>query len=240
MGWKTAILLACDGEPAQCLRTLGELDPPATADLVAGAYPGWMAAPAEGRSFRYAVYPPREIAYAGRFRSGDIICDQEFMLDYPSRLPPHLVALSAGRRVILHTMHSVVDFFAFGVWEDGTLIRSLSMALGGPRPGIMENIGRPLPFEEPYWAGEHAIGEGYPLPFYPLDLAEPTAMRALFGFSLGEPPLPGEVDAKGIQLDGFRVPASDPISPEELAEISRPRKPATYRLVNGELIKIDE
>ena len=240
MGWKTAILMACDGDPARCLRAPGPLDPAATTDLVTRAYPGWTAAPAEGRGMRFAVYPPRGIAYAASFRSADIICDQAFMLDYPSRLPPHLVALGAGRRLILHTMHSVVDFFAFAVWEDGTLRRALSMALGGPRPGIMENTGTPLPFEEPYWAGEHAIGDGYPLPFYPLDLAEPPAMRALFGFTLGDSPRPGDVDVKGIQLGGFAVPASDPLTPEQLAELTRTRRRTTYRLVNGELIKIDE
>jgi hypothetical protein len=240
MGWKTAILMACEGDPAQCLRAPGRLDPAATADLVARTYPGWTAMPAEGQFLHDATYPPDGIAYAGSFPSADIVCDQEFMVDHPSRLPPHLVALSAGRGLILHTMHSVVDFFAFAVWEDGTLVRSLSMALGGPRPGIMENIGTPLPFEQPYWAGEHPIGEGYPLPFYPLDLAEPTATRALFGFTLGDPPRPGEIDADGIALEGFRVPASSPISPEELAEFMGSHKRTTYRLVDGKLVEIDE
>ncbi len=240
MGWKTAILMACDGDPAQCLGTPERLDPAATADLVARSYPGWTATPTEGEFLHDATYPPKEVAYAGSFPSADIICDQEFMLDHPSRLPPHLVMLSAGRRLILHTMHSVVDFFAFAVWEDGALVRSMSMALGGPRPGIMENIGTPLPFEQPYWAGQHPIGEGYPLPFYPLDLAEPTALRALFGFTLGGLPRPGEVDATSVQLDGFRVPASDPVSAEEHAELTGNCKRITYRLVNGELIKIDE
>ncbi|MDT0546544.1 hypothetical protein AB0H07_41450 [Streptomyces sp. NPDC021354] len=49
------------------------------------------------------------------------------MIDSPSRLPEHLVAASAGRRLILHAMHSVVDWFAFAVWDDGRLIRSLSL-----------------------------------------------------------------------------------------------------------------
>jgi hypothetical protein len=232
--------MTCDGDPADCLRAPGTLDSAATADLVARAYPGWTATAAEGEFLHDATYPPEGIAYAGSFPSADIVCDQEFMLDHPSRLPPHLVALGTGRRLVLHTMHSVVDFFAYAVWEDRTLVRSLSMALGGPRPGIMENIGTPLPFEEPYWAGEHAIGDGYPLPFYPLDLAEPPAMRALFGFSLGGPQRLGEVEADGIELEGFTVPASDPITPEQLAELTRAHKRTTYRLVDGKLVKVEE
>jgi hypothetical protein len=38
----------------------------------------------------------------------------------------HLIAAAAGRRVVLHAMHSVVDWLAFAVWEDGRLLRSLS------------------------------------------------------------------------------------------------------------------
>jgi hypothetical protein len=240
MGWKTAILVASDGDPARCLREPGPLDPAATADLVARAYPGWTATPTEGMPLPDASYPPPGLGYAGRFRSVDVLCDRALMLEHPSRLPPHLVALGAGRRLAVHAMHSVVDFFAYGVWEDGTLVRSLSMALGGPRPGIMENIGTPLPFEEPFWAGRHAIGDGYPLPFYPLDLAEPTALRALFGFTLSGPPRPGEADAHSIGLAGFSVPAADPIGPRELAEFTRTHKRTSYRLVNGQLVKIDE
>jgi hypothetical protein len=240
MGWKTAMLVASDGTAAGCLKAPGALDPAATADLVARAYPGWTATAAEGQFLHDATYPPAGIAYAGSFASADIVCDQELMFGHPSRLPPHLVALGEGRTLVLHTMHSVVDFFAYAIWEDRALVRSLSMALGGPRPGIMENIGTPLPFEEPYWAGEHAIGDGYPLPFYPLDLAEPPAMRALFGFSLGGPSRPGEVNANGIQLEGFTVPASAPVTPGQLAEFTRTQRRATYRLVDGRLVEIDE
>jgi len=239
MGWKTTILMACDGDPASCLRAPGESDPAATADLIARAYPGWTATAAAGESLHQAAYPPEGIAYAGSFGSADIVCDQEFMLGHPSQLPPHLVALGQRRTLVLHTMHSVVDFFAYALWADGTLVRSLSMALGGPRPGIMENIGAPLAFEEPYWAGDHPIGEEYPLPFYPLDLAEPPAMRALFGFSLSGHAQPGEIDPGSIRLGGFTVPASGPVTPGQLTELTRAPKRATYRLVDGELIEVE-
>ncbi|MEU6287191.1 hypothetical protein [Streptomyces sp. NPDC046988] len=61
------------------------------------------------------------------------------------------MAASVGRRLILHAMHSAVDWLAFAVWEDGRLDRSLSLS---PDSGVTENIGEPLPFELPYWAGE--------------------------------------------------------------------------------------
>lgn len=63
-----------------------------------------------------------------------------------AELPEHLVAASAGRRLVLHAMHSVVDWLAFAVWDDGRLVRSLSLS---PDSGIIENIGEPLPFDCP-------------------------------------------------------------------------------------------
>ncbi|TQJ25489.1 hypothetical protein FBZ33_5842 [Micromonospora sp. A202] len=40
-------------------------------------------------------------------------------------------------------MHSVVDWLSFAVWENGVLIRSLSLS---PDGGIQENIGKPYDF----------------------------------------------------------------------------------------------
>jgi hypothetical protein len=51
-------------------------------------------------------------------------------------------------------MHSVVDWLAFAVWEDGVLVRSLSLS---PDGGGLENIGEPYDFEVPYWAGEYPV-----------------------------------------------------------------------------------
>ncbi|WP_406216066.1 DUF6928 family protein [Streptomyces canus] len=51
-----------------------------------------------------------------------------FVVGVPSRLPEHLVTPSAGGRLVLHAMYSVVDRFAFAVREDGRLLRSLSLS----------------------------------------------------------------------------------------------------------------
>lgn len=103
----------------------------------------------------------------------------------------------------LHAMHSVVDWLAFAVWEDGRLLRSLSLS---PGSGIIENIGDPLAFERPYWAGEDE--KPYPLPFHfhPLELGE-EALRALCGFVLEGRTEPGDIDASAVVLHGFRVRA---------------------------------
>lgn len=130
------------------------------------------------------------------------------MTDTPSHLPEHLVSAGAGRRLVLHAMHSVVDWLAFAVWEDGHLLRSLSLS---PDRGVIENIGTPLPFEQPYWSGDRPADviprpdedeEPYPLPFHPLELGE-EALRSLYGFVQEGYPEPDDVDAATVRLLGF-------------------------------------
>ncbi|MFF9395684.1 DUF6928 family protein [Streptomyces griseoluteus] len=138
-----------------------------------------------------------------------------------------LVTASAGRRLVLHAMHSVVDWLVFAVWEDGHLVRSLSLA---PDNGIIENIGEPLPFELPYWAGDRPADvfpwpdedeDSYPLPFHPLELGE-DALRALCGCTQEGRPEPDDVDADNIRLHGFQ--ARGPHGPDPQATPDRRAK----------------
>ncbi|SEG88541.1 hypothetical protein SAMN05216223_11987 [Actinacidiphila yanglinensis] len=119
--------------------------------LMRRLYPGWEITEGQGSTLGDGVYPPEGTVYAARWSGVEIVCDQGVIIDVPSQLREPLVAASRGRRLVLHAMHSVVDWLAFAVWEDGRLIRSLSLS---PDSGIMENIGDPLPFELPYWAGD--------------------------------------------------------------------------------------
>jgi hypothetical protein len=63
------------------------------------------------------VYPPEGTAYAASWPGVKVIGDQRMMLDAPSELPEHLMAVSADRRLVLHAMHSVVDWLAFAVGD---------------------------------------------------------------------------------------------------------------------------
>ena len=101
-------------------------------------------------------------------------------------------------------MHSVVDWFAYAIWHDGKLQRSLSLS---PDRGLIEDIGARLPFEEPYWAGHHpafpleAEESGYPFPFHPLELGE-AALLNLFGYQLeGDP---SSIDLEAVPLMHFK------------------------------------
>jgi hypothetical protein len=215
MGAKTGLLVHADGAVPDRLRqaAVGATpDRQRTDALVARLYPGRRVEPGDGACPLFeATYPPQGQAYAGSWPGVDLVCDRRFMLDRPSQLPAGLVATGPGRRTVLHAMHSVVDWLAFAVWEDGRLVRSLSVS---PDGGVLEDLGERLPFELPYWAGEHPVepwpddeddedDEPYPLPFHPLTLGE-DALRALVGFTIEGFLDPEDVDAEEVGLLGYR------------------------------------
>jgi hypothetical protein len=209
MGAKTAVLIYSNGAAADALRQATAVDEHRTVELLAHAYPGWDITTTDGNDLGDGVYPPDGVSYAATFEDADVICDRRWMDCLPSELPTHLVAASVGRKLVLHAMHSVVDALTFAVWEDGKLIRSLSLS---PDSGIVENLGTPFDFEIPYWAGEYPVEpdpewedeEPYPLPFHPLELGE-DALRALAGFILEGRPHPNDVDPYTVPLYGYRV-----------------------------------
>ncbi|MET8740820.1 hypothetical protein [Streptomyces sp. NPDC004728] len=212
MGAKAALLAYVDGGVASVLKAAGEPTAEGTAALIARVFPGCRAEPTEGEVLGEATYPPDGLTYAASFTGVDMVCDRRLMFDRPSELPAHLLEATAGRRVILHAMHSVSDWLAFAVWEDGRLRRSLSLS---PDSGIVENIGDPFPFEMPYWAGDRLVEsdpewdeEPYALPFHPLELGN-EALRALFGFLLEGRPSPEDVDPDEVSLLGFDLTDPD-------------------------------
>ncbi|MFP8941448.1 DUF6928 family protein [Streptomyces fenghuangensis] len=229
MGARTGLLVYADGDVPDLLRQAGTTDPARTSALLRRLYPDREIEEGTGSNLRDGVYPPDGRVYAACRPGLEIVCDREVMVDFPSQLPGHLVAASSDRRLVLHAMHSVVDWFAFAVWEDGRLVRSLSLS---PDDGIIENIGEPLPCELPYWAGnrpadvipwpdEEEEEEPYPLPFHPLELGE-DALRALCGFVLEGRSEPGDIDAGAVELHGFRVrDAGGPGPAEQEAELGQ-------------------
>ncbi|MFE1285997.1 DUF6928 family protein [Streptomyces sp. NPDC058751] len=227
MGTKTGLLIYADGEVPGLLRGAKAADLPRTSEMMRRLYPGSEIERLGGSPLAYCLYPPEGAAYAASRPGVEMVCDQRVMIDFPSRLPEHLVAASVGRRLVLHAMHSIVDWFAFAVWEDGRLVRSLSLS---PDCGVIEDIGEPLPFELPYWAGDHPVDvvprpnedeEPRPLPFHPLDLGE-EALRTLCGLVQEDRPGPDAFDPYDIDLHGFFV--RDPHGPDPAGEEAKLRK----------------
>lgn len=202
MGAKTCMLVYAHSNAREALRTIPQLNRQSTHTLAAALFPREKLE-AVGDCDLSDTSPPDNELHIGCFPGVSVVAAKEFGIDYPSSLPQKFIAAGGPGKVTLHAMHSVVDWFAFAQWTNGTLLRSLSLS---PDSGILEDIGNRLLFEEPYWSGEHPADDEedaeeddpYPFPFHPLELGE-AALRELFGYQLE-----GYID--NSLLDPFSVP----------------------------------
>jgi hypothetical protein len=192
------------GPVRSILQATPSMDRAATRALVERLYPSRRLPELPDGSL-WVANPPDGTVYAGCFPGLTVVCTGEVALDRPSQLDQRFLIEGNGCTTYLHAMHSVVDWFAYGIWSPtGTLERSLSVS---PDHGIMENLGQPLAFEAAYWAGERPVGDDdeegtYPLPFHPLELAE-DALRALFGFNYEGPIHDDDPDLESVVLAGY-------------------------------------
>lgn len=209
MGAKDTMLLYADGPIRPILQAAPPLDRTATRTLVERLYPGHQLLDLDDGNLFESAAPEQSTVFAGCFPGLAVVCAPDVALDRPSTLDPRFRSHFPGRTVYLHAMNSVVDWFAYAVWTgDGSLWRSLSLS---PDTGVAENVGAPLAFEAPYWAGERPVDDPddpYPLPFHPLELAE-DALSALFGFTFEGVAQPDDPDPFGIQLAGYFVYRAD-------------------------------
>jgi len=205
MGAKTWMLVLADADAREALAARPQLDREATQTLAHALFPDEQFEPI-GDGDLSCTCPPNKELHIGCFPGVSIVAAKEFGIDYPSKLPQRFIAAGGGGTVTLHAMHSVVDWFAYAVWTNGRLRRSLSLS---PDSGVMEDIGPRWPFEEPYWSGARPAvdpddeQDAYPLPFHPLDLGE-EALKALFGYQLEgaiDPPL---IEPESIPLARYK------------------------------------
>jgi hypothetical protein len=206
MGAKTWMLVSASGSVKEELAGNPELDREGALELAGKLFPRETLTPGPDGDLSFTS-PPDDELYVGRFGSVSVVAAKEFGVDCPSQLDPSFLAAASAPRVYLHAMHSVVDWFAYAVWQDGRLVRSLSLS---PDDGVIEDIGPRLPFEEPYWSGQHPAvdpeeePEGYPFPFHPLDLGE-AALRELFGYQIeGLVNAPGLLKTENFPLLSFK------------------------------------
>lgn len=179
------MLVYANGDARTALGNRPSLDVDASLDLAASLFASEKLAQVGPGDLSYTC-PPGDEIHVGQFHGVAVVAATEFGIDYPSKLPERFLELAPYPKVYLHAMNSVVDWFAFAQWDGGKLVRSLSLS---PDSGIIEDVGSRLPFEEPYWSGQHPALDpdedptSYPFPFHPLELGE-AALRALFGYQL--------------------------------------------------------
>lgn len=199
MGAKTWMLVLANTNARDALAAKRPLDREATQKLADTLFPGEDLESIGDGNLSYTC-PPGDEVHMGCFPGVSVVAAKEFGIDHPSKLHHRFIAAGGNGTVRLHAMHSVVDWFAYATWENGKLVRSLSLS---PDRGIMEDIGQRLPFEEPYWSGEHPAVDSeeepapYPFPFHPLDLGEAT-LKDQFGYQLE-----GYIDASLLEPESI-------------------------------------
>jgi hypothetical protein len=193
MGAKAWMLVYTNLEEPLVLSRYGDLDRDLSEQLAKRAFPKQTLQPIEDLTL-CDVCPPDGEVLAGCFAKVSFLSAAEFAPDRPSTLESRFVNLANSKRTYLFAMHSVVDFFAFGVWENGKLRRAFSASSDS---GVIEDIGEKYDFEVPYWNGEHRLedwddDEDYdqPMAFHPLEFGE-DALRYFLGFGF-EGPMPAD------------------------------------------------
>jgi hypothetical protein len=233
MGAKTWIVAQCDGDLRAALAAHPAPDDAATAAWVAGLFPDRRFGAPRGADLAFTS-PPDNTVVAGCFDGLKIVISHEVALDRPSQLPAKFVA--AQGTTVLHAMHSVVDWFAFAVWKEGQLQRAFSAA---PDHGVIEDIGEPLAFEQPFLRGDHPAVDpadepgGYPLPFHPLEMGE-AALGALFGFQLEGLPDPRMIEPEQVRMLRFGPPGEVPAAAgPDVLRLPASRKKAALLLLGS-------
>ena len=207
MGAKTWMLVYADASIPETLAARPDLDRARALDLAGRLFPAESLQPLPDGDLSRTSPRGRDIC-AGCYADVSVIAAEELAIDVPSKLPARFLDEARSRRVVLHAMHSVVDWFAYAIWQDGQLQRSLSLS---PDRGVIEDLGERLAFETAYWAGHHPAldpddedpDEPYPLPFHPLELGD-AALAELFGYVLEGPPERARFDPESVPLLSFR------------------------------------
>jgi uncharacterized protein DUF6928 len=201
MGAKTSLLVFVNGDAVKILRNSPVLENEAARGIADRLYPDQTFSSIGENVLDDTFRPDERHLYIGSYRDLTIVCTSEASLYHPSQLSQEIRELVPAPEVYLHSMESSLDWFGYAVWSGGVLRRALSLS---PEYGIIENIGQPLSFEAPYWAGERQQEDDsddgpYPLPFHPLSLAE-DALHGLLGFRLE-----GDIPSDSLDLTSLRV-----------------------------------
>lgn len=182
MGAKAWFVAYFEDDPKAALAKGPKLDMAASRALAERLFPDAILAQMENGRLGELCPEANEIL-VGSYGALRIVAHKELVKERPSTIDDRWVDPAFGRFAYVHLIHSVVDWFAFGLWRDGRLIRSLSVA---PDGDVSEDIGDPLGFEAPFWDGKHPVtaevdDQPYPLPFHPLEMAEESMLQR-FGF----------------------------------------------------------
>jgi len=203
VGVSTSFVVRCEGgDVGAILSDRPANDADGAERLVRRLYPGRSVTRDSGGNLMRSANPQPGLVFVGCFPELDIVCTADASIAWVEAHGD--VLFGADADTYLHSMNSVMDWCSIAIWQEGALMRAVSLA---PDQGILDNTGARLPFEGPYWAGEHPVEfdpafdeQEYPLPFYPLEFGD-DALNYMFGFSYDRPF--DLVNPSEVQLVGY-------------------------------------
>lgn len=189
MGFKTSLYAVGPGVPRLDVRAHAEGGVQAATDAVRQWFPDAAAEPLGSSTLMEGGYPDEDSVWVATFGPTTVFGGLAPSLD-GQRIGA--LATATGLTTWELNIHSVVDLCQFEVrTEDGRVQRRLLMTSDMPPAEVSAAaVGQPLPFEVPYWAGEHPLADpgGGAHPFHPLELGE-AALAWMFGtYGEGAPP----------------------------------------------------
>lgn len=206
MAAKRSMLVYSEGNAKEILKSQPELDREASIELARKLFPSKKFTPIEDGNLCFSN-PYKDQLYVGSFPGMTVVSSDAIVLDYPSRLPQSLINTDLGNTLYLFAMHSAVEWFAYAIWKNGTLVRSLSVS--GNDGQILEDIGPRQPFEEFHWSEGHPLFENpeeencSPFNFNPLDLGD-AALKEYLGYRIKGYSDASHIDPKKIPLVGLQ------------------------------------
>jgi len=175
MDAKRSILVYSDGDVKEILKSQPVLDRELSIELANTLFPLKRFTPTEDGNL-LLTKAQKNTLYIGSYPGLTIVSTPAIAIDYPSRLPGSFLDPELGNTIHLFAMHNAVEWFAYAIWKNGTLVRSLSVS--GNDGQILEDIGPRQPFEELHWSEGHPLFENpeeencSPFNFNPLDLGD--------------------------------------------------------------------
>lgn len=181
--------------------------------LAARLYPDRVITPASATPLSEAAkVDVDDTVYIGTYPGVTVLCAADLTVSHPSTLPESRVRHDGCARTFFVASEPDIARGSFAVWEDGNLKRSFSAT----PVHIHEDLGIPLLWERPFWAGDFPLR--YPpgvlpdpqsLPFHPQQFAE-GANRDWLGFRYTGRPTDGELDPTAIAVHGFALHHPEP------------------------------
>ncbi|WP_245819732.1 DUF6928 family protein [Rhodococcoides yunnanense] len=206
LGAKASTIWYVDApDPISVLRNSSSSDWDAATALAGSMFPGTVAVPTQQAPIAKSAGVGADEVFIGSYPGVTVVCSEQLTAASPLSLSDRWSRPLASEHTYLIATDPDTAWGAFAYWERGSLRRSFSAT----PIYIYEDIGLPLVWERPFWAGEHPLV--YPpgvmpdpqsLPFHPQEFAE--AANALWlGFRYTGAPRGDEFDPNALPVCGF-------------------------------------